>query len=53
MAKNLDYQKHTLNLRKRDFDRMGELFPQLGPSKAIRELISKFVDKHTRKELEE
>jgi hypothetical protein len=25
---------------------MGELFPQYGPSRAIRELISRFIDKH-------
>lgn len=41
-----DIQKHTLNLRTGDFDKMGEMFPAYGPSRAIRELISRFVDKH-------
>ena len=41
-----DIEKKTLNLRTGDFKKMGELFPSYGPSQAIRELISRFVDKH-------
>ena len=38
--------KKAINLRKGDFEKMGELFPANGPTIAIRNLISKFVDKH-------
>lgn len=41
-----DLQKHTLNLRPGDFDKMGSLFPELGASRAIRTLIERFVDKN-------
>jgi len=52
MSKSRDpsLQKHTMNLRRGDFDKMGELFPQLGPSKALRQLVQKFVDKHYAKQ---
>ena len=47
MAKpKTDLQKHTLNLRPGDFQKMGELFPQVGSSESIRLLVSRFVDKH-------
>lgn len=44
--KKTDLHKKTLNLRTGDFEKMGELFPELGGSKAIRTLVSKFVDKN-------
>ena len=44
--KNPDHVKKTLNLREGDFEKMGELFPKMRPSVAIRELISKFIDRH-------
>ena len=48
MARNRDLSlsKKTLNFREGDFERMAELFPELGGSCAIRTLVSKFVDKH-------
>jgi len=46
--KIVDLKKHTLNLREGDFDKMAELFPRLGASVAVRQLISKFIDKHHR-----
>lgn len=47
--KKTDLKKHTLNLRPGDFDRMGELFPNLGSSLGIRTLISRFVDQNYQK----
>jgi hypothetical protein len=44
--KRNDLVKVTLNLRDGDFNKMGELFPEKGPSVAIRELLSAFIDKH-------
>ena len=44
--KSEDLQKHTLNLRAGDFDRLGELLPELGPSGARRRIISSLIDKH-------
>lgn len=41
-----DLQKHTLNLRTGDFDRMGQLFPAMDSSLAIRTLLSRFIDKN-------
>lgn len=49
-SKNTDLIKKTLNLRQGDFEKMANLFPNVGGSIAIRELISKFVDKHYPKE---
>jgi len=46
MTKKVDLIKKTLNLRRGDFEKMGHLFPDLGPSAAVRELLAKFVDKH-------
>ena len=43
---SLDLTKKTLNLRTGDFEKMGELFPELGSSKAIRQFLSKIVDKY-------
>ena len=39
-----ELQKHTLNLRPGDFDKMGELFDDLDASTAIRTLVARFVD---------
>lgn len=44
--KNTDLQKHTLNLRRGDYEKMDELFPTKRGGPAIRALISMFVDKH-------
>ncbi len=41
-----DLQKITLNLRPGDFQKMGELFPDLNSSTAIRTLVARFVDTH-------
>ncbi len=41
-----DLQKHTLHLRTGDFDRMGQLFPNMDSSTAIRTLLSRFIDKN-------
>jgi len=41
-----DLQKHTLNLRQGDYDRMGQLFDGMNSAEAIRSLISKFIDKN-------
>lgn len=42
--------KHTLSLRTGDYAKMAALFPDLGGGPAIRELVSRFVDKHYPKE---
>ena len=48
MARKLpdDLQKHTLNLRAGDFAQLGEMFPKLGASVAVRRIISSVVDKY-------
>lgn len=51
-AKEIDLQKHTLNLRPGDYDKMSALFPDLGGGPAIRKLVSAFVDKHYKPEAE-
>ena len=38
------FEKHTMNFRIGDFDKMEELFPAKGPSVAIRETIASFID---------
>jgi hypothetical protein len=45
--KNIELQKHTLNLRRGDFEAMGHLFPKLGGSKAIRQVITSFVKRNS------
>lgn len=49
-SKNTDLIKKTLNLREGDFEKMANLFPHIGGSIAIRQLVSTFVDKHYPKE---
>mgnify|MGYP003522887926 CR=1 FL=1 len=49
-AKDVDLQKHTLNLRQGDYDKLGQLFVELGAGPAIRQIVSAFVDKHYGKE---
>ena len=44
--KNSELIKKTLNFRPGDFEKMGEMFPDLGSSVAIRDLLAAFVDKH-------
>jgi hypothetical protein len=46
IQKTEELRKKTLNFREGDFEKMGQLFPDLGASAAIRRLISRFVDKH-------
>lgn len=43
-------QKHTLNLREGDYDRLGELFASKGikPANVIRAIVSRYVDHLTR-----
>ena len=44
--KNEELQKHTLNLRKGDFERIAQIFAQkqVPASEVIRKIVSKFVD---------
>lgn len=43
-VKNHDLQKHTLNLRRGDVDRIREIHPNLDSAVVIRQLVSKYVD---------
>ena len=43
---NEDLHKHTLNLRKGDYNKMSEMFPKIKGGAAIRHLVSRFVDKN-------
>jgi hypothetical protein len=43
-VKNHDLQKHTLNLRRGDVDRIRELHPNIESAVVIRRLISNYVD---------
>jgi hypothetical protein len=49
-SKNNDLQKHTMNLRQGDYDKMQELFPKMGAGPAIRQLVSSFIDRHFKEE---
>lgn len=42
--KNL--QKKTLNFNDGDWDKLAEMFPEQGPSVAVRKIISRFVQEH-------
>jgi len=44
VPKNEELQKHTLNLRKGDFELIGDFFPDLGASRIIRTVVSRYVD---------
>lgn len=44
-----DLTKHTLHLRKGDWDRLRSLFPEISTSLIIRKIISNFIDKDERK----
>lgn len=44
--KRNDLEKVTLNLREGDMKKMSEMFPDIGGGPAVRELLTKFVDKH-------
>lgn len=46
-------QKHTLNLREGDFERLAELHPDLKPAFVIRTLVASHVDKQAKTVLEE
>lgn len=43
-----ELQKHTLHLRKGDWDRLRSLFPEISTSLVIRKIISNFIDKDER-----
>lgn len=49
MAKSEELTKHTLHLRAGDMDRLKALFPEIGASCVIRQLVSSFLDKDTDK----
>lgn len=36
--------KHTLNLRAGDYDKLKEIFPEVGAASVIRGLVSRYVD---------
>ena len=40
-----DLQKHTLHLRQGDFARLGDLFPDMSASLALRTILSNLIDK--------
>lgn len=44
MPKNEDLQKHTLNLRAGDVDKLRDAFPDIPVSNLIRTIISRYVD---------
>jgi hypothetical protein len=44
MARSEELQKHTLNLRAGDMDRLRDLFPDIPPSNMIRTIVSRYVD---------
>jgi hypothetical protein len=39
-----ELQKHTLNLRAGDFDKLKALFPKMSAAKFIRDLVSRVID---------
>jgi hypothetical protein len=42
---NDDLQKHTLFLRRGDFEKLGALFPELPPSAVIRKLVADAIER--------
>lgn len=44
MPKSEDLQKHTLNLRRGDVERLRDFFPDIPPTNLIRTIISRYVD---------
>jgi hypothetical protein len=44
MAKSEDLQKHTLNLRAGDVDKLRDFFPDIPPTNLIRTIVSRYVD---------
>lgn len=45
--------KHTLNLRKGDFDQLKAMYPEIGAAAIIRKVVSKYVDSMDRPITEE
>lgn len=45
MQTNEELTKHTLHLRKGDWDRLRSIFPEISTSLVIRRIISEFVDR--------
>lgn len=43
--KNEELQKHTLNLRRGDYERLQSLYPEVGAGAVIRRLVSSFLDR--------
>jgi hypothetical protein len=44
MAKSDRLQKHTLNLRTGDMDKLRDYFPDVPPTNLIRTIVSRYVD---------
>lgn len=44
MPKSEDLQKHTLNLRAGDMEKLRDFFPDIPPSNMIRTIVSRYVD---------
>ncbi len=44
MPKSEDLQKHTLNLRAGDVDKLRDFFPEIPPTNLIRQIVSRYVD---------
>lgn len=44
MPKNEELQKHTLNLRAGDVEKLRDFFPDIPASNLIRTIISRYVD---------
>lgn len=42
-----DLQKHTLNLRAGDYERLQSLYPEVGAALVIRKIVSAFLDRDT------
>lgn len=45
MPRNEDLQKHTLNLYRGDYEKIQQLYPDLGAARAIRHIIRQFLDR--------
>ncbi len=43
--KTEDLQKHTLNLRRGDYERLQGLYPEIGAGAVIRRIVSNFLDR--------
>lgn len=48
---NSELQKHTLNLYRGDFQRLGELYPELSAASALRLIIRKHIEQQDEQQL--